>query len=350
MKPIIAPVDRSLLKSELTDERFVRPSNKAGNKIYDITAANAPNVMREIGRLRELSFRTGGGGTGEEIDIDRFDTDEPYHQLIVWDPDNEQIIGGYRYIFGNEAHLLDNGQPDIVSTHMFDFTPAYMADYMPYTIELGRAFVQPIYQTIQMGLKSLFSLDNIWDGIGALMVNNPDMRYMMGKVTIYPQYNALARDLVYAYLYRFFPDPDRIILPRNPLNISREAEQAADELFDMQADKKANYKLLQKRVRSLGETVPALFNAYIGLTDTMRTFGTGINDEFGDIYDTGIMITINDLFEEKRNRYILPYVDYLRILIETRRQSRNRGRRAALKDYRSKKRGSSSKKSTTDRQ
>ena len=338
MKPIIPPVDRNIIKAELTDEVFLRPSNKAGNKIYDITAKQAPNVMREIGRLREISFRTGGGGTGEEIDIDCFDTDEPYHQIIVWDPDNEEIIGGYRYVLGNEIHVRTDGQPDIVSTHMFDFAPTFMEHYMPYTIELGRAFVQPIYQTIQMGVKSLFSLDNIWDGIGAVIVKNPDMRYMIGKVTIYPTFHATARDLIYAYLYRFFPDPDAIITARKPLTISDEAQTLADTLFSDDVDKKANYKTLQKAVRQRGETVPALFNAYIGLTDTMRTFGTGINDEFGDIYDTGIMITIADLFDDKRDRYIVPYMDYLRIILETRHQSKNRGRRAAIRNYRRNKR------------
>ena len=118
MKEIIPAVETSLLLKEL-EGHLLRPSNKADNLIYDITAHECPNVMREIARLREISYRDGGGATGNEMDIDEMDTmAKPYHQLIVWDPENRQIVGGYRYLLGSEAEIRD-GQPYITSAHLF---------------------------------------------------------------------------------------------------------------------------------------------------------------------------------------------------------------------------------------
>lgn len=311
MKEVIAPIDRNILKQELEKSHFLRPTHKAGNLIYDITAHEAPHVMTEIGRLRELSFRSGGGGSGQEVDIDHFDTmEQPYHQLIVWDPDGEAIIGGYRFLQGSETQLLANGQPNVVGAHMFHFCDEYIKNYMPYTTELGRAFVQPAYQNLDAGIKSMFALDNLWDGLGALVYDNPDIKYLIGKVTIYPSYNALARDLIYEYLHRFFPGNLDLIITKKPITTSPMAKETANRIF-MGSDQKLNYKILQKAVRELGETIPPLFSAYIGLSPTMQTFGTGINDEFADIYDTGIMITIADIFADKKERYIDTYKDYL---------------------------------------
>lgn len=312
MKKVIAPIDKKILQQELDRCHFLRPTHKAGNLIYDITAHEAPNVMLEIGRLRELSFRSGGGGSGQEVDIDHFDTMEnPYHQLIVWDPDAEAIIGGYRFLLGSETRLMANGQPNIVGAHMFHFTDDYIKNYMPYTTELGRAFVQPAYQTPDAGVKSIFALDNLWDGLGALVYNTPSIKYLIGKVTIYPNYNAMARDLIYEYLNRFFPGNLQLIITKHPIETSQVAKETAERIF-VGEDQKLNYKILQKSVRELGETIPPLFSAYIGLSPTMQTFGTGINDEFADIYDTGIMITLADIFPEKKERYIDTYESYLK--------------------------------------
>lgn len=312
MKEIIPPVDRTLLKRELSKERFVRPTNKAGNEIYDVTAHNSPNIMREIGRLREMAFRSGGGGTGEEIDIDSFDTmATPYHQLIVWDPEAEEIIGGYRYLKGTEITMdSESGEPNWVSSHMFHFSDTFVKEYLCDTIELGRAFVQPMYQTAAMKSKGLFALDNLWDGLGAIVYQNSSVKYLIGKVTIYREFNELARELIYAYFFRYFPDNDNLITAIKPLPISENARNMAKQLFkgDSQSE---NYKRLQKAVRELGEHIPPLINAYVGLSSTMKTFGCGVNFEFGDVYETGIMITIPDLFEEKRKRYIDPYIEYL---------------------------------------
>ena len=305
MKPIIAPVETEILLHEL-EGHLLRPSNKAGNLIYDITAQECPNVMREIGRLREISYRAGGGGTGKELDIDDQDImPRPYHQLIVWDPDNNQIIGGYRYLFGYEAEIR-NGQPFITSAHLFHYSERFIRDYLPNTIEFGRAFVQPMYQKREMGVKALFALDNIWDGIGAVLFNHPEMRYMIGKVTIYPGYNEQARELIYAYLDRYHKGEQGLIEPYHPLL----SQPLTHSPFEGE-DKQENYHILQHAVREQGTVIPPIFTAYLNLTNDLQFFGNAINDEFSDVLESGIMVDLETVYPEKKERYINSYIKWL---------------------------------------
>jgi hypothetical protein len=330
MKPIILPVEKEILKKELKPEFFLRPTNKAHNDIYVIRAHQAPNVMLEIGRLRELSFRAGGGGTGDETDTDEYDyMENPYYQLIVWDPVAEEIVGGYRYLPGSEVGFYDNGQPRFVMTHLFNFSENFIKNYMPYTIELGRAFVQPDYQTSKMGTKSLFALDNLWDGLGALIHKIKGARFFIGKVTIYNGYPTVARELIYEYLFRYFPDPDKLIRPLVPVEVSAEGKVRAKELF-VDNDSSHDYKLLQKAIRAEGETIPSMFHAYIGLTDTMRVFGCIFDRDFGSVYETGIMITMEDLIESKRMRYVIPYIEYAKIVVVERRIAKRAAKKQKL--------------------
>ena len=304
MEQIIPPVETSLLLQEL-EGHLLRPSNKADNLIYDITAHECPNVMREIARLREISYRDGGGATGKEMDIDEMDTMErPYHQLIVWDPQHQQIIGGYRYLFGSEAEIR-NGQPYITSAHLFRYSERFIQEYLPYSIEFGRAFVQPVYQTREMGVKALFALDNIWDGIGALVHNNPQLRWMFGKVTIYPTYNATARELIYAYLNRYHRGDSDLMAPyiQEPL-LPIETPFEGD-------DAQANFHILQHAVREQGTVIPPMFTAYLNITNELQFFGNAINDELANVYESGIMVDLTRVYPEKKERYITPYIQWL---------------------------------------
>jgi hypothetical protein len=264
-------------------------------------------VMREIARLREISYRDGGGATGKEMDIDEMDTmSKPYHQLIVWDPANRQIIGGYRYLLGHEAEIR-NGQPFITSAHLFHYSERFIQEYLPYTIEFGRAFVQPMYQKREAGVKALFALDNIWDGIGALVHNHPELRYMFGKVTIYPDYNIEARNLIYAYLDRFHRGDMDLMKPYKPLPI----EPLKSSPFEGN-DAQVNYHTLQLAVREKGTVIPPMFSAYLNLTNDLLFFGNAINDELANVYETGIMVDISTIYPEKKDRYINPYVEWLK--------------------------------------
>ena len=304
---IIQPVDKQLLKAELTRERQLRMTNKSHNEIYVITAHQAPNVMREIGRLREIAFREAGGGTGQEVDIDEFDTCENCDkQLIVWNPEAEEIIGGYRYLCGTDWELDDNGQPILATSHMFHFSKKFLDEYMPRTIELGRSFVSLPYQSSRMGAKSLFALDNLWDGLGALTVIKPNVKYFFGKMTMYPSYVRKGRDMILYFLKKHFDDKENLIIPMKPLKIETD-ERELQALF-CEDNFKKDYRILNAEVRKLGFNIPPLVNAYMSLSPTMKLFGTAINYGFGDVEETGILIAVDEILEEKRIRHIDSYI------------------------------------------
>ena len=306
-QPIIAPIPAEVLKSELTPERQLRMTNKSHNEIYIITAHNAPNVMQEIGRLREIAFREAGGGTGKESDIDEFDTCENcYKQLIVWNPEAEEIIGGYRYLEGTKWEMNDKGQPILATSHMFHFSEKFLRDYMPYTIELGRSFVSLPYQSSRMGAKSLFALDNLWDGLGALTVVMPNVKYFFGKMTMYPSYIREGRDMILFFLKKYFGDKEQLVTPLKPLKIETD-EKVLEALFS-ENNFKDDYRILNQEVRRLGYNIPPLVNAYMSLSPTMKLFGTAINYGFGDVEETGILIAMDEILEEKKVRHIDSFI------------------------------------------
>lgn len=304
---IIQPISRELLKAELTPEKQLRMTNKSNNEIYIVTAHNAPNTMKEIGRLREIAFREAGGGTGKSMDIDEFDIcDNCYKQLIVWNPEDEEIIGGYRYLCGTDWELDENGQPILATSHMFHFSDRFIKEYMPYTIELGRSFVSLEYQNVQRNTKSIFALDNLWDGLGALTVIMPNVKYFFGKMTMYPSYIRRGRDMILYFLKKHFDDKDHLITPMKPLKIEADPAELA-RLF-CEDDFKADYRILNNEIRNMGYNIPPLVNAYMNLSPTMKLFGTAINYGFGDVEETGILIAVDEILEEKRVRHIDSYV------------------------------------------
>lgn len=307
MEKIIEPVSKELIKSELTVQKRVRSTNKANNEIYVFTAHDSPNLMREVGRLREIAFRYYGGGTGLEADIDKYDTmDIPYRQLIVWDPENEEILGGYRFIFGSDVEFDANGKPMLATAHLLNFSKEFIDDFLPYTVELGRSFVSLEYQSTLMGRKGIFALDNLWDGLGALSVIDPDIKYFFGKVTMYGTYNKDARNMILYFLNKHFPDTKKMVTPIDPLVTGTDFGKMK-QLFSGRTFKE-DYKILNREVRALGYNIPPLINAYMSLSPTMRFFGTAINDEFGEVEESGILIEIDQILEEKRARHIETYL------------------------------------------
>lgn len=308
MEQIIQPVSRELLKAELTPERRLRSTNKSNNEIYVVTYQQAPNVVREIGRLREISFRAAGGGTGLALDLDEFDTCEhPYYQLVVWCPEDEAILGGYRFLPGAEIEFNSQGQPLLATGHMFHFSDAFINDYIRETVELGRSFVTLEYQSTRRLSKSLFALDNLWDGLGALTVVIPGLKYFFGKMTMYPSFNPKARDMILFFLNKHFGDNDRLVYPTDPLQITTDEKYLSD-LF-CEKEFREDYHILNTEVRKLGFNIPPLVNAYMSLSPTMRVFGTAINHEFGEVEETGILIAVDEILEEKRMRHIDTFVD-----------------------------------------
>jgi len=308
MQEIIEPIDRTVLKSELTKDKLLRTTNKSQNEIYIVTAHDSPNIMQEIGRLREIAFREYGGGTGLPVDIDEYDTMEgAYRQLVVWSPEDEQILGGYRFLVGSDVRCDENGKPLLATAHLFNFSEQFIKEYLPYTVELGRSFVTLEYQATREGSKKgLFILDNLWDGLGALSVVDPTLKYYFGKVTMYNTYNTEARNMILYFLGLHFPDPEFLITPVHPLLTDTDIKKM-QELFPHN-NFRENYKILNQEVRKLGINVPPLVNAYMSLSPKMRVFGTAINHEFGEVEETGILIAIDEILEDKKKRHIETYL------------------------------------------
>ncbi|MCI7309520.1 MAG: GNAT family N-acetyltransferase [Prevotella sp.] len=304
---IIQPIDKKLLRSELTADKQLRLTNKSNNEIYIVTAQDSPHTMQEIGRLREIAFRSAGGGTGKAVDIDEFDLmDGGYKQLIVWNPEAEEIIGGYRFLYGTDWKINEEGQPVLATSHMFKFSEKFLKEYMPYTVELGRSFVSLEYQNVRKGAKSIFALDNLWDGLGALTVINPNLRYFFGKVTMYPSYIRRGRDMILYFLQKHFDDKENLITPRKALMLEEDPKEL-EQLF-CKSDFKEDYKILNREIRALGYNIPPLVNAYMSLSPTMKLFGTAINYGFGDVEETGILIAVDEILEDKRVRHIDSFI------------------------------------------
>lgn len=306
MKPIVDPLPKKEVLSELTKDKLLRKTNNGNNEVYIFEGCTSPSLMHEVGRVREMTFRHAGGGTGKEIDIDDFDTDreDPQQQLIVWDPENQEIIGGYRFYL-HKKPCIKCDINKLASSAYFNFSEKFLIKYFPHLMELGRSFVHPDYQSHNRGRKSLYALDNLWDGLGAIVIENPHIKYLFGKVTMYPHFNQRARDMILYFLKHHFNDPENLVIVKDPADIDIH-EESMRQLFKGRTYKE-NYKILSQEVRKLDENIPPLINAYMNLSPTMRTFGTFINHKFGDVEETGIMITLRDIYVEKINRHLASY-------------------------------------------
>lgn len=303
MEAVIQPVDRDLINKELTEDKYIRKTRTGSNLLYEITAKDSPNVMREIGRLREISFRLGGGGTGKSMDIDEYDTDPEvaYKQLVVWDPAEQEIIGGYRYI------ICGGLDPKKMATYeLYKFSDKFITEYLPWTIELGRSFIQPNYQSANLRRKSVFALDNLWDGLGALVVKYSNIKYLFGKVTMYTSYNQRARNILLNFLNRYFPDKEGLVTSIEPLDCNTH-DPYINSLFEGLAYKEG-YRVLVKEVKNNGEHIPPLINSYMNLSPSMLVFGSAVNHGFGEVEETGILIKIADIYADKIDRHIKPLI------------------------------------------
>jgi hypothetical protein len=306
MEPVVSRLPIDQIIAELTSDKLLRHTNNASNEVYVFDNNNSPSLMHEVGRVREITFRHAGGGTGHSIDIDSFDTakEDPQKQLIVWDPENREIIGGYRFYFPPKG-CINCDISKLASSSYFNFSDKFLTKYYPHMMELGRSFVHPDYQSRTMGRKSLFALDNIWDGLGAIILDNHHLKYLFGKVTMYTHFNQNARNMILYFLKKHFDDPDNLVTPIEPAQIDLHDDEMK-KLFKSRRYKE-NYKTLSSEVRKLGENIPPLINAYMNLSPTMRTFGTFINHKFGGVEETGIMITLRDIYVEKINRHLASY-------------------------------------------
>ncbi len=313
MNTIIEPVPVELIKAELTKSKKLEDTNRGHNELYVVTWQDSPNVVTEVGRLRELTFREAGGSTGNALDLDEYDKmSNPYKQLIVWDPDNEAIIGGYRFLLGADAEFDDKGQPIMASSHQFHFSQKFISDYLPHVIELGRNFVTPEYQSSKNGAKSIFAMDNLWDGLVAIIMSNPKLLYFFGKITVYPSYDHIARNLIYHFMWKHFGDKNDLVSPWDDLTMLPDSDPDLMNLILNKDDVMEDYKLLKAAARLRAVNIPPNMTAYLSITSQMLMFGTAVNKLMHNIEDTAVLIPFDEIYHDKKSRHIGAYLRFLR--------------------------------------
>lgn len=296
----MGPVERDKLIRELTPGRFLRKTLRGDNHIYRFRHRDSPLLMFEVGRLRELSFRKVDCGTGKAADIDDYDVEpNSYRQLIVWNPRDKEIIGGYRYAMGRD--YVD--EPGALSmSHYFRMSKRFVEHCLPHSIELGRAWVNPLYQPDSSGRKSIFALDNLWEGIGAVLCENPQVRYLYGKVTISPNYHPVGRALILWLLNHYFKDPLHLVAPIKPIALPD--VRAIAGIGFKKSDFASDYRRISAFLRAEGLQMPPLISAYLGLSSKITTFGVAYNKEMGYAFETGMMLNVSDIHRDKFERYV----------------------------------------------
>ena len=302
MEEIIPPVDKELIKAELTPDKKLGDTSRGGNQLYVVTWHDSPNTVREIGRIREVSYRDAGASSGKSVDLDNYEFKRLQALALA-----AVMTAGVIVCSGSTLAMADIGQPDITASNLFHFSEEFISDYLPHTMELGRSFVAPEYQSSKTGSKSVFTLENLWEGIASVILHHPNIIWLFGKMTIYPSYNEAARTLDLYFLKKHFKDEDRLVRPYKEMELTD--NPALLDLILYEKDMMKDYRLLKEAVRKLGTSIPPLVNSYIKTSPTMKTFGSCINDELGDAIETGIMICYDDIYDDKKSRHVESYID-----------------------------------------
>jgi len=308
--PLIEPVPRELLRQELTTDCLVRSTRIGSNEVYIFTALNAPNLMQEVGRLRELTFRDAGAGFGTAVDIDHFDTDSyPCKQLIVWDPLAEEIIGGYRFNTFHQFTASSLKDIPLANKLLYNFSATFTAEYLPYLVELTHAFIQPKYQVKYAGRKAAFSLDNIWDWLGALVLKYSFIKYFFGRITFFADYDPKVRDLAFYFFAKHLQGEQALIQAKEPFALSTVIAEL-ERVIDGRSVEE-DYKKLYKAAKNHGTLIPPLVKSYFNVSGTLRVFAPVFDSYFASSYAAAILVTIADVYPAFVKRYITPYQRYL---------------------------------------
>ncbi len=300
VKQLIAPVDVSDLKRELAPKYLLRKTNHGDNEVYLIRASDCPCVMREIGRVREEAFRRSGTGTGLETDVTH--ADEECLQMLVWNPEGEEIAGGYRMIEGERWPMKADGQPDLATSHLFSFSEEFLRDYKDSTLEVARSYVTTGYQRNAPRNKSIYIMDNLWDGIGAFLVSHPEIKYLFGKVTISAGFNHRAMEMMLFFLKKYFQAKKPLIAPHVPIEKSV-PESEFEVLFDGLGFEDG-YRVLKREIKALGERIPPMINSYMMLAPTMQYFGSTVDEDFAGAIESAILVAVDEMSEEKKARHM----------------------------------------------
>lgn len=290
---IAHPEERAVLKKAV-ESCLLLGETGDDKKIYLYHHQQSSPVMREIGRLRELAFRAVGEGCGQRRDIDHFDSH--YEHLILWDSDDLEIVGAYR--FANTARVIaDHGLAGLYTASLFQFS-AQMQPYLAQGLELGRSFVQPRY----WGKRSL---DYLWYGIGAYLKQYPELRYLFGGVSLSNSYPQAARDLMVYFYSLYFQDEQRTAVSNQPYQLPHAILQQLQQHFSGQ-DYAADFVQLKHLLANMGVSIPTLYKQYSELCEPggVKFLAFGTDPDFADCIDGLVLVDLTQLKAQKRARYL----------------------------------------------
>ena len=286
---------------ENADNELVEKAKAEGGVCLGYTCFHIPEVLLNVDNCFSTRLRAPNTGS---IDIATYYMSNytcEYARALL----ERAIVGGYRFLLCDHLPIDDQGQVDTPTSELFHYSERFVKDYLPYTIELGRSFVQPNYQPSKSLSKGMYSLDNLWDGLGSLIDIYPEAKYYFGKVTMYPTLERTSRDMILYFMQKHFPDREQLVTVRPELDLPILSDPEWLESVFNADNYRDNYRILVKQVRERGAAVPPLVNAYMNLSPTLRTFGTALNPGFGEVEETGILMTISDIFEEKVKRHLI---------------------------------------------
>ncbi|MFW3354554.1 GNAT family N-acyltransferase [Aliarcobacter butzleri] len=289
---IAHPVSKIDLYNELKKSPLLGQTND-GKKIYLYDYVEDSIVLKELGRLREISFRKVGEGVNKKRDIDKYDV--YYQHIILYDKNELEIVGAYR-IGNSDMIFKEFGTKGFYSNTLFQFNDEFMF-YLQNSIELGRSFVQPKYWGTR-------ALDYLWYGIGAYVKANPNIKYMFGPVSISGAFPAIAKDMLVFYYNYYYSSEKNLVEARTPFSYSSHIHDIK-EFFTLE-DKKRDFKSLKIALSNIGVNVPTLYKQYSELTldDGVKFLDFNVDKNFGDCIDSFILVEIDKIKDSMKQRYM----------------------------------------------
>jgi hypothetical protein len=293
MKDIIPPADPLQIQEQLQSQPCLDSLSRGRAQLYVVDGAQAPLVMQEIGRQREIAFRSGGGGTGLSCDMDRYDQDPAlgFRQLICWDSEEKEIMGGYRVLSGRICQKQADGQPDMPSAHLFHFSEAFVKEMLPVTLELSRSFIVEKHQRQSEDVRrNVFTLDQLFSGLSYLS-GVEKVQYVFGKVTFYPSYPQEAFSMLEAFFRKYCLDT-ALVVPHQPYEVPVWADARKVLIHN---DYREDFRALRRVMSQKGYYIPPILSSYIKIFKHITTFGAAVNDEFGNVVEMGLLASVSNL-------------------------------------------------------
>jgi putative hemolysin len=289
---IAHPVSRIDLLNELKKSKLIGQTSD-GKKIYLYDYTEDSIVLKELGRLREISFRKVGEGVNKKRDTDKYDI--YYQHIILWDENELEIVGSYR--IGNSDFIFKNiGVKGFYSNNLFSYNEEFVP-YLQNSIELGRSFVQPKYWGTR-------ALDYLWFGIGAYLKNNPNIKYMFGPVSLSASFPTIAKDMIIFFYSHYYGNTNSLVEAKTPYQYANNINELK-ELFDLN-DKKKDFKFLKSTLANIGVSIPTLYKQYseIALDDGVKFLNFNVDKNFSDCIDGFILVEIDKIKDSAKQRYM----------------------------------------------